>query len=109
VKTFVRSLCGPGGGGIREVVAGTGEVVPVGGGGTPPFVVPVGVVPVEFPWAVEPFGGVPVVTADEPGWAFLSPPEDTITAASAPPPASTATAAMSQAFLTRREATLARR
>jgi hypothetical protein len=30
VNTFLRSLCGPGGGGIFEVVEGTGEVVVVG-------------------------------------------------------------------------------
>ena len=47
VKTFRRSLCGPGGGGIFEVVAGTGEVVAPGGGGggAAPVVEPVVVPP----------------------------------------------------------------
>ena len=103
VKTFSRSLCGPGGGGISEVVAGTGEVAVIGGGGTPPVVVPLedvawvdALVPVVFP-------------VEGPGSELIPPPEDKITAASAPAPASTATAAMSQSFLTGREATLAER
>src|SRR5438876_10505617 len=101
VKTFLRSLCGPGGGGIFEVVAGTGEVVAVGGGGAAPVVEPV-VVPLEV-------GCVAVVPpVEDAGCELFPPPEETITAASAPPAASTATAAMSQAFLTRQEATLAR-
>jgi hypothetical protein len=105
VRTLPRELCGPGGGGILDVVAGTGEAVAVGGRApvvervvVPPEVVP----PVEG--AVPPPGPVDEAA----GWALSSPFEETITAASAPPAASTATAAMSQAFLTRREATLAR-
>jgi len=85
-----------------DVVAGTGEVVAVGGGRAP--VEERVVVPPVFGGAVLPAG----VVDDAAGWALSSPPEDTITAASAPPAARTATAAMSQAFLTRREATLAR-
>ena len=85
-----------------DVVAGTGEVVAVGGGRAP--VEERVVVPPVFGGAVLPAG----VVDDAAGWALSSPPEDTITAASAPPAAMTATAAMSQAFLTRREATLAR-
>jgi hypothetical protein len=103
VKTFSRSLCGPGGGGILDVVAGTGEVVAVGGGGAVPVVEPV-VVPAEDVSGVD---AVPWV--DGAGSELLPPPDDTITATSAPAPASTATAAMTQAFFTRREATLAER
>jgi hypothetical protein len=52
----------------------------------------------------------PVVPAAEEAGSELFPSsDDTITAASAPAPASTATAAISQAFLTRQEATLAER
>jgi hypothetical protein len=89
-----------------DVVAGTGDVVAVGGGCAPvvePFVVPPVVVP-PVEGAVLPPGPVDEAA----GWALLPSFEETITAASAPPAASTATAAISQAFLTRREATLAR-
>jgi hypothetical protein len=105
VKAFLRSLCGPGGGGILEVVAGTGEVVAVGGGS--PFVVPLVVAFEVVPSVDDPVVGVPLLLAEAPGCALFSPPEDTITATSAPAPASTATAVISQAFLTRPEATLA--
>jgi hypothetical protein len=82
-------------------VAGTGDVV-VREGGTA-VVVPVVVPPV----VVDPL--VPVVApAEGAGCELFPPPEETMTAATAPAAASTATAAISQAFLTRPEATLAR-
>ena len=107
VKTFPRLLCGPGGGGILEVVAGTGVVVTVGGGGgggAAPVVERV-VVPEPVPVAVE---AALLLLEEGAAWELFPPPEDTSTAASAPPAASAATAAMAQAFLTRQEATLAR-
>src|SRR2546422_6676826 len=79
VKTRPRWLCGPGGGGILDVVTGTGEVVAVGGGAAP----------VVVPWDVVLWGDVVppvvmVVPEEEPGCAPLPLPEDTITATSAP-------------------------
>jgi hypothetical protein len=101
VNTLLRSLCGPGGGGISEVVAGTGEVVVSGGAPAPVVVGPV-VVPLPVPLGTE----AALLPEEGAGRELFPPPEDTITAASAPPAASTATPAMSQAFLTRPEATL---
>ena len=95
VKLLRRGLCGPGGGGMADVVAGTGEVDE--GGATEV------VAPVEVRLLVEP------VVAEElgAGCALPPPPEETITAMTAPVTAATARPPSSRAFLTKPEATLA--
>src|SRR2546423_8789464 len=93
-----RGLPGPGGGGIAAVVVGiSGDVVPV-------VLVPVEVEPEPGDPLVEPELEVP----GDAGSALPPPPEETITPTIAPAAATIATAAISVAFLTRREATLAR-
>jgi hypothetical protein len=90
VKLCRRGLFGDGGGGIADVVAGSGAVPTRGAA----VVVPSAVDSVEG--GCEPWGR-----------ALSSPPEATITAMIAPATATTARAARSRAFLTEPEATLA--
>jgi hypothetical protein len=98
-----RGLRGPGGGGIAAVVVGmSGEVGPV------VLVVPVGVELVPDDPPVEPVLAVPEEDEEEAGSALPLPPEETITPTIAPVAATTATAAISKAFRTGPEATLAR-
>jgi hypothetical protein len=108
VKTVRRPLCGLGGGGIFDVVAGTGEVVAVGVGAVP-VVVPLVVLPDVAPFADAVAVEGAVTAEDEPGCALDPPLDETITATIAPAAARTATIARTRAFFTRPEATLARK